>query len=160
MRALPRATRCRGVLALGLWLVLLPVARAHAQDAGPLATATRLKCVFPVMSTGTWSKAGDVTNEVQKVDFVLEYTSIDSSDGSAEVIGNTGNFLINVQVLGPSLFFTTASPAGPLFITSVINAQSRPGRYIAIFSKHEYTSSMMPGFAARPEQYLGECEIR
>jgi len=124
-----------------------------------LTSATEISCTFPVLSTGTWSKEGDVTNEVKKSDFSLIYQAIDTQDGSAQVKGMSGNFYITVRVVGGHLHLLTTDSSGPVYMTTVFNSPAHKGRYKAAHSRHEFTQVQLPGFTSRPEQYIGECEL-
>lgn len=133
---------------------------AAAQDGGlTLSTATEISCTFPVLSTGTWSKEGDVTNEVKKSEFSLVYQAIDTQDGSAQVKGMSGNFYITVRVVGGHLHLLTTDSGGPVYMTTVFNSPAHKGKFKAAHSRHEFTSVQLPGFTSRPEQYIGECEL-
>ena len=133
---------------------------AAAQDGAlDLKTATEISCTFPMMSTGTWSKEGEVTNEVKKSDFTLIYQEIDTEDGSAQVKGMSGNFYITVRVVGGHLHLLTTDSGGPVYMTTVFNSPAHKGKFKAAHSRHEFTQVQLPGFTSRPEQYIGECEL-
>jgi len=132
---------------------------AAQDDALNLNTATEISCTFPMMSTGTWSKEGEVTNEVKKSDFTLIYQEIDTQDGSAQVKGMSGNFYITVRVVGGHLHLLTTDSGGPVYMTTVFNSPAHKGKFKAAHSRHEFTQVQLPGFTSRPEQYIGECEL-
>lgn len=133
---------------------------AAAQDGGlTLSTATEISCTFPVMSTGTWSKEGEASNEVKKSEFTLVYQAIDTQDGSAQVKGMSGNFYITVRIVGGHLHLLTTDSGGPVYMTTVFNSPAHKGKYKAAHSRHEFTPVQLPGFTSRPEQYVGECEL-
>jgi hypothetical protein len=48
---------------------------------------------------------------------------------------------------------------GPIYATTVFDAESRDGKLKAVHSRHELTEAVVPGFTSSPEQYYGECEI-
>jgi hypothetical protein len=156
-----KAMTARTILACGVLLLGLGASGpAHGQTRSALASATRLKCVFNVMSIGTWTKKGEALVESKKANLVLQYNSIDTSEGTAEVIGWTGgNFFITVRLVLTSLHLMTTADAGPVYLTTVFDRPTRPGKYKAVHSRHEFTDVSLPGFTSRPEQYVGECEI-
>ena len=153
---MPTPTPARLVAALTL---LLAAAPARAQEPLTLSTATEIACTFPVLSTGTWSKEGEITNEVKKSDFKLVYQNIDTQDGSAEVKGMSGNFYITVRIVGGHLHLLTTDSGGPVYMTTVFNSPASKGKFKAAHSRHEFTQVQLPGFTSRPEQYVGECEL-
>lgn len=149
----------RGVIVAALLGLLGADVPVLAQDGKDLAAVKELKCVFPVIATGTWSKEGDVTNEAKKADFSITYQNIDTQDGSAEVKGYTGNLYITVRMVSGNLHLLTTDSAGPVYMTTVFNSPAHPGKLKAAHSRHEFTAVSLPGFTSRPEQYIGECEI-
>ena len=151
---IPAPARLVAALAL-----LLGAAPAQAQEPLTLSTATEIACIFPVMSIGTWSKEGEVTNEVKKSDFKLIYQNVDTQDGVAEVKGMSGNFYITVRIVGGHLHLLTTDSGGPVYMTTVFNSQASKGKFKAAHSRHEFTQVQLPGFTSRPEQYVGECEL-
>jgi hypothetical protein len=133
---------------------------AAAQEPITLSSVTAMTCTFPIMWLGNWNKAGDAEGAAQKSDLVLKYLQIDTSDGTAEVAGFTGNFYITVRVVpNVALHLLHMDAAGPVYITTVFNKQSHPGKFKAAHARHEYTDVSLPGFTSRPEQYIGECEL-
>jgi hypothetical protein len=133
---------------------------ALAQEPMTLSSVTAMTCTFPVMWLGNWSKAGDAEGAPQKSELVLKYSQIDTSDGTAEVAGFTGNFFITVRVVANvALHLMHTDAAGPVYITTVFNKPSHPGKFKAAHSRHEFTDVSLPGFTSRPEQYIGECEL-
>lgn len=156
---LPCAAKRVVVTAVFLAVSAIPH-RSFAQgSASPLTTASRLKCTFAVVSTGTWGKDNDAGAEIKKTDLTIEYRSIDVAGGTAEVAGLTGNFFITVRFIVGSLHLLALSDAGPLYVTTVFNRPAHPGTFKAVHTRHEFTDVSMPGFTSRPEQYIGECKI-
>ena len=133
---------------------------AAAQDPLTLSSVTAMTCTFPIMWLGNWNKAGDAEGAPQKSDLVLKYHDIDTSDGTAEVAGFTGNFFITARVVGNvALHLLHTDAAGPVYITTVFNKPAHAGKFKASHSRHEFTDVSLPGFTSRPEQYIGECEL-
>jgi hypothetical protein len=156
---MPRKAFARFIVVAGVVIGSASPSGAYAQTQPlALATATRIKCVFPIMSTGTWSKEGDPRVDSQKSDLVLQYQGIDTNEGTAEAIGSFGNFIITVRFVAGSLHLL-ATGDGPIYLTTVFNRPTHPGKFKAVHTRHEFTDVSLPGFTSRPEQYVGECEI-
>jgi hypothetical protein len=133
---------------------------AAAQEPVTLSTVTTMTCTFPVMWLGNWNKAGDAEGAPQKSELVLKYHDIDTSDGTAEVAGFTGNFFITARVVANvALHLMHTDAAGPVYLTTVFNKAAHSGKFKASHSRHEFTDVSLPGFTSRPEQYIGECEL-
>jgi hypothetical protein len=152
---------CSPVLLIAALTFLAATADPHAAQPqrSPLETSTHIKCVFPAMATGTWTKDGDASTEAKKAALTVEYKSIDVSSGSAEAVGLGGNFFITVRFVGDSLHLLTIGDAGPAYLTTVFNRPAHPGTFKAVHTRHEFTDVSIPGFTSRPEQYVGECQI-
>jgi len=145
------------VLFLGSTLSSRPL---HAQVQPPaLSMAPHIKCVFTIVSTAVWSRTGELTPSTKPANLVLEYKNISTSDGSAEALGFTGSFFINARFVGSSLHLLATADAGPVYLTTVFDRQSHPGKYKAVHTRHELTDVVLPGYTSSPEQYFGECEI-
>lgn len=149
------------IRAFGAALVLLAGAGlASAQSStSKLAEATSVKCTFPIITTGTWAKDGTASVKTETSDMTLQYDDIDTQDGTAAVSGLSGKLYIIVRMAGVNLHLLAIDGAGPLYITTVFDKPSKPGRYKAAHSRHEFTDVSLPGFTSRPEQYVGDCEV-
>jgi len=154
------APQGRRVAALTAAALLLAGAAARAQTS-PFVEATGLTCSFKALATGNWARGGDVSAKTSAVDMPLEFTNLNTQDGSANLKGNTGNLLITVMLVGGNLHLVVTNTGGLLHLTSVSAGESRPGFYRAVHSRHELTETavVIPGYTSRPEQYLGECAI-
>lgn len=142
-------------------IVIVPSGHAAAQELQSLSSVTAMTCTFPVMSMGNWSKSGDAEGAPQKSNLVLRYSEIDTSDGTAEVAGFAGNFFITVRVVANvALHLMHIDSGGPVYITTVYNKPAHPGKFKASHSRHEFTDVSLPGYTSRPEQYIGECELK
>lgn len=123
-----------------------------------LGSATNLKCVFSLYATGTW-RENTPEAEVKTAKLVLEFSSIDTQDGSAISKGGTGPPHIVVRMSPGYLHLLQIASEGPVYLTTVFD-QENPGRkFKAVHTRHEYTKVSLPGFTSRPEQYYGECEV-
>jgi hypothetical protein len=154
--ALTMSTR-NTLAALGLLVLGSPLL---AQDAAVnrLAAAKGLKCAFRLVATGGW-KDGVAHAEVKSSDLQVVFNSINTEEGTAGLVGQFGRSDIIVKLSGTNLHFIESFRDGPVYMTTVFNAESRPGRLKAVHTRHEYTDVSVPGFTSSPEQYYGECEV-
>jgi hypothetical protein len=152
-------TRLTGAAAAVAASIIFASAAGHAQTGIKLADAKSVKCIFPLISTGTWEKDGTVKSTTDKTDMTLQYDDIDIQEGTASVIGLSGKLYIITRMAGVNLHLLAIDGAGPLYITTVFDKPAHPGKFKAAHSRHEFTDVQLPGFTSRPEQYYGECEI-
>ena len=152
------------IRACALTLFALALAtRVDAQvpnaPASRLMKATAVSCTFTSMATGTWQDgaAAATTGGAQlKVDF----TAVDTSDGTANAVGDAGKAHITVRAVGNYLTLMQMDPYGALYVTTVFNAEGRNGRLLAVHTRHEYTPVQLRGLTSRPEQYYGDCAVK
>jgi hypothetical protein len=132
----------------------------QAPNAPPavLANATGLNCTFTVISTGDW-KNGAAEAAVKPSTLSVSFRAIDTQDGTAEAVGDSGKSHITVRLLGNYLHFMQMDPYGALYVTTVFSKETKAGRLQAAHSRHEYTPVSVPGLTSRPEQYYGDCEV-
>ena len=123
-----------------------------------LASLKTLKCTFPTMATGTWTK-GAAEGALKPAKLSVGFDSIDTDDGTARVIGDFGPSEIIVRLASGTLHFLQSFRDGPLYVTTVFPKETKPGWLQAAHTRHEYTEVILPGFTSRPEQYYGECEV-
>jgi hypothetical protein len=123
-----------------------------------LSKASSLKCVFPTLATGTW-KNGVSEAAVRPAKLAIDFTSIDTQDGTAQAAGASGKSNITVRLVGNYLHFMQMDAYGAMYVTTVFDQESKAGRLMASHSRHEYTPVSLPGLTSRPEQYYGECEV-
>jgi hypothetical protein len=142
-------------------LVVLGSVPARAQQAVSLAEVTGLSCEFPAMTMGTWTKSGDASIAPQPSQLEVEFNSINTIEGSANLKGGTGNLVITLMLLGGNLHLVVTNPGGALYLTTVAPSETRPGRYRAVHTRHELTETavVLPGYTTRPEQYVGDCAL-
>jgi hypothetical protein len=138
-------------------LLLMLAVSARAQDA-KLATAKAVKCTFPLNAVSTW-KAGKAEAEVKPAKLVLEFTSINTDEGTAQLEGGSGKYDIIVRYANGYLSFVQSYADGPLYTTTVFQKEASKGKLKAVHSRHELFDFPLPGFTSSPEQYYGECEI-
>jgi len=145
-------------------MLLLVFVFAGARAAQPqsassvLATAEKVTCIFPLYAVGTWTN-GAPSAELKKALLSVSFDQIDTDDGTARANGPYGPIHIIAKLSIWSLHLLEMGTEGVLRITTVFDKESRPGKYKAVHTRHEYTEVSLPGFTSRPEQYYGECEI-
>jgi hypothetical protein len=111
------------------------------------------------MATGTW-KEGIPEAAVKPAKLSVAFDAVDTQDGSAETVGDSGKSHITVRLLGSYLHFMQMDPYGALYVTTVFDRETRDGKLQAVHTRHEYTPVSLPGLTSRPEQYVGECAVR
>ena len=151
----------RHVAISGLLMSVLlqwPMASAHPAAQGELANAAALNCSFSLITTGTWTD-GAPEAEVGASTLNLQFVDIDPDGATANTIGPFGPSHMIARLNGDYLHFVQLFDAGPLYTTTVIDRETRDGKFMAVHTRHEYTDVRLTGFTSRPEQYYGECEI-
>jgi hypothetical protein len=150
-------SRNRVVAGLIFAALLVPLA-LNAQNAGALAKARSIKCVFPLMVVGTWN-AAQPEAKIQPSKLELEFVGINTDEGTAELKSGYGKYDIIVRYAEPYLHFVQSFLNGPLHTTTVLEKKTASGKLKAMHSRHEFTDFALPGFTSSPEQYYGECEV-
>jgi hypothetical protein len=148
-------------LGMTLFVILVfPCLRAaDAQSLSAVLGAVKsVKCAFPLYSIGTWT-SGEPSAELKKGSLSVAFDEINTEDGTARANGPFGDTHIIAKLSIWSLHLLEISGEGMLRVTTVFDKESRPGKYKAVHTRHEYTEVSLPGFTSRPEQYYGECEI-
>jgi hypothetical protein len=123
-----------------------------------MAAVKSVTCEFAVIATGTW-KDGQATGEVKPGKLVVQFTDVNTDDGTARMVSGFGTYDIIVRMSEGALHFIQAFRAGPLYTTTIFDKESRDGKLKAVHSRHEYADVSLPGFTSRPEQYYGECQL-
>jgi len=144
----------------------LGVQTSYAQAPGPvvLADVQRLKCAFTLMAVGTWDK-NVPSAEVTKATLSMQFESIDTQDGTANVVevssASAGAPHITVRLLGDNLHFLAMNVSGSVYLTTVFaDKESRTtGTFKAVHTRHEFTPVRLTGWTSRPEQYYGYCDV-
>jgi hypothetical protein len=147
----------------GLTALLLVVAVSGAdgqmRNSKVLQGVKRVTCAFSIITTGTWDTTGVAKADVKPIAVKVSFHTIDTEDGTAIVNGQFGPLPIITKLSIWSLHFLQMGSEGSLRLTTVFDTETRPGKYKAVHSIHEYTPVILPGFTSRPEQYVGECEL-
>jgi hypothetical protein len=146
-------------LSVGFTLVFSS-ATTHAQGRAEdrLAKVKGVKCTFPIMATGTWTK-GEPQRETKPAKLSVGFDEVNVDDGTARVIGAFGPSDIIVRLAFGTLHFMQSFREGPIYITTIFPEETRGGSLQAVHTRHEFTKVSLPGFTSRPEQYLGECVV-
>jgi hypothetical protein len=139
---------------IALVAAVLLVSPAYGQTR--LANVKALSCVFTMMASGTW-KDGQVLVETQPASLKFRFEAIDADDGTARAVGAFGPAEIILKLTPGALHFMQPQQESAMYLTTVFNVQSSPGKLRAVHTRHEYTLVNLPGFTSTPEQYYGEC---
>jgi hypothetical protein len=145
-----------------MWVVLV-IALLSTQtlrtSSERLSKVTSLRCTFSAMTVADW-KNGKGTIATKPAKLAVSFNNVDVEAGSADAVGDSGKSHITVRVLGSYLHFMQLDPYGALYVTTVFDKETRGGKLQAAHSRHEYLPTPVPGLTSRPEQYVGECEIK
>jgi hypothetical protein len=126
---------------------------------GTLQSAKSVTCTFPVLATGTWDANGVPTAQVKGAPLTISYDAIDTDEGTARFNGPYGKLEIIARMSTWSLHLLQMGSEGTLRLTTVFDRENGPGKLKAVHTIHEFTPVGLPGFASRPEQHYGECEV-
>jgi hypothetical protein len=144
---------------VGLYLSAMVSTQVPNAPAARLVNAKALSCEFTVMATGTWKDS--VAEAASKpAALKLAFTSVNTEDGTADAVGDSGRAHITVRVIGNYLNLMQVDPYGALYVTTIFNTETKNGRHLAVHSRHEYTPVQLPGLTSRPEQYYGSCSVK
>lgn len=138
-------------------LFVLTVGDVAAQPR--IASAKSIRCTFPRISTGTWKKDGNPEATVKSASLVLRFEDIDTETGIAQLRNGSVGSDVTVRLAEGYLHFMQAFRTGPLYTTTVFEANATGNKFKAVHSRHEYFSVPLPDATSSPEQYYGECEI-
>lgn len=124
-----------------------------------LSSVKSLTCTFSAMAVSDW-KNGEATLATRPAKLAVSFKNVDVEAGSADAVGDSGKSHITVRVLGAYLHFMQLDPYGALHLTTVFDKETRAGKLQAAHSRHEYLPTQVPKLTSRPEQYIGECELK
>ncbi len=150
------------VLTIAGALLLVPSSLgAQSSLRGILMNATSIDCTFSVMSLARWNDEGQPEAEITEVNSELQFDAVNADEGTAElaVWAGAGVYDIIVRYAEGYLSFIQSFRDGRLYSTTVMEAETSPGRLRAMHSRHEYSEYALIGFTSSPEQYYGDCEI-
>ena len=137
----------------------IAAAQAPNAPAPRLLKAKALECTFATLATGTWVDGKPVAS-TKPASLAVSFTAIDTQDGTADAIGDSGKAHITVRLVGNYLTLMQMDPYGATYLTTVFNTQTSQGRFLAVHTRHEYTPVQLPGLTSRPEQYYGDCDVK
>jgi hypothetical protein len=152
------STSGTGAAVLILLSATVGMAQAPNAPSTRLGNASTLTCAFTVQATGTW-RAGESEASIKPAKLSVAFNAVDAQEGTAEAVGDAGKSHITVRLLGSYLHFMQLDPYGALYVTTVMDRETRGGKLQAVHTRHEYTPVSLPGLTSRPEQYYGECQI-
>ena len=101
----------------------------------------------------------DTSFEVQPADLDVSFNNVNPDEGTADAGTSFGDALIVVRYANDYLHLLQMFRTGPLYVTTVLAIENDDDRFLAVHTRHEYTSLALPGFTARPEMYIGDCEV-
>lgn len=149
---------CAGVRTPLLAVAVVLVASTALADRN-LSGVKTLQCDFTLLTTVGW-KDGVPLQESKPVTFSLRFQGINTTDGFATTVINDVPTEIIARLAGDYLHFIHMfmEEEGKLYVTTVFNKDSRPGRLKAVHTRHQLRDSLLPTYASAPEQYYGDCE--
>ena len=148
--------------AFRVWFVTVAVMLLTYTDGAAQArigSARSIRCTFPRISTGTWTKDGSPEATVKPSSLVLRFEEIDTDTGIAQLRNGSVGSDVTVRLAEGYLHFMQAFRTGPLYTTTVFEAGATGGKFKAVHSRHEYFTVPLPEATSSPEQYYGECEV-
>jgi hypothetical protein len=131
-------------------------AQAHERKA--LQSARSLSCEFNAYATGIWTNDETIA-QVQPRFLSIRFDAIDTQDGTAQVKGMLSPSYAVARLTEGMLHLMTIDNAGPLYVTTVFDSETRTGKLKAVHTRHDYADITPSGLSSRPEQYYGECEV-
>ena len=149
----------RIVVIPGIVLLLASFFAVSALAQGKLATATSMRCTFPLNATGTWKKDGQPEALLKTPALVLLFDAINTDEGTGRLKNGSMNSDLVVRLTEGYLHFIQSFRTGPLYTTTVFDKETTAGKFKAVHSRHEYFTVPVPGATSSPEQYYGECEV-
>lgn len=148
-----------------LLLSLSVASGSGIQREGPgtrLASANRLNCRFPLVTSATWA-AGSGQPEAQATaqsNLRLQFDQMNVDDGTGKILEASGErATIIVQLHDDTLHLVQTLRAGTLYVTTVFPSVNSSGRLKAVHSRHQHRDVVLPGFPSNSEQYFGDCDI-
>jgi hypothetical protein len=155
------AMTVNGCLAMTVLGLMLNRSAAEAQTAAAsdrLAKVKALTCTFSQMVVERW-KEGDPQIEMKSASLAMTFESIDPEEGSARTADAFGPAQLVVKLSGNALHMMQSLSEGPVYLTTVFDKDSHPGKLRAVHTRHANTDMTLPGFTSSPEQYYGECTV-
>src|SRR5688572_24105411 len=149
----------RACVGIAMTLMLLGAGTEDAAGQGRIASATGLRCSFPTQVKGQWRSDGSPDISQGTASLNLRFEGIDTDAGVAQLKTGTMTSELIVRASEGYLNFLQVFRTGPMYTTTVFDANASGGKFRAVHSRHEYFAVPLPGATSTPEQYYGECEI-
>jgi hypothetical protein len=96
---------------------------------------------------------------VEDSSFEASFFDINLEEGTAEADSRFGPSCIVVRNSFIYLHLMQMFNAGPLYVTTVFDRETTPGRLMATHTRLEFSPTRVPGFTSRPEIYIGDCAV-
>jgi hypothetical protein len=148
-------------IAAAIFLLSLGISPSFGQatDANVLGSLKKLKCSFPLATTGAW-KDGVPQAQVRNQEMTLEFDEIDTQEASARVIGTSGPAHVTANLSAWSLYFMDVGP-GYLNTTTVFSQETAPKKLKAVHSRYGYLQMSLGRYVSEPivSQSYGDCAI-
>jgi len=134
-------------------------ARAQRSLQQRLESASTINCEYTSMATGDWVKGAPVL-ETKDAALSVSFLNVDTQEATADIDREAGGaYYIVVRYVGDYLPLMQVKNEGPIYTTTVYANEVRPGRFMSMHSRHEFTRFSLPGYTSRPELYIGDCEL-
>jgi hypothetical protein len=133
--------------------------RAQRDLSKVLAAAKSVDCDYTVLGTGNWAASGNTIRSTPST-LKVSFFNIDTQESTAEIKSESGQpYYIVVRHVGNYLHLMQVKGEGPIYTTTLYAKEIKPGRFLSVHTRHEYTDISLPGYTSRPEQYIGDCAI-
>lgn len=149
----------RAGIGIAMTLALLDAGTGRPAAQARIASATGLRCSFSSHVKGQWRADGSVDAQAGPAKLSLRFEDIDTDSGTAQL--RTGSMTSELIVRASEGYMNLLQVfrTGPMYTTTVFDANAGGGKFRAVHSRHEYFTVPLPGATSTPEQYYGECEI-
>ena len=152
----------RYVVLVPLLALVAGVPDAHAQRSlqERLEAATTIDCSYTAIATGNWADDGEPAFDTKDAKLSVSFFNVDTQEATADIDRAAGGaYYIVVRFVGNYLHLMQIKNEGPIYTTTIFAREVRPGRFMSMHSRHEFTEFSLPGFTSRPELYVGDCEL-
>jgi hypothetical protein len=140
-------------------LCLAPCTDTALAQQTRLATVTSLRCTFVLNATGSWKEANAPGAVIAPATLVLTFEDIKPDEGTAQQRTGSARTELVARLAGRYLHLMQSFRTGPLYTTTVFEADTAAGPFKAVHSRHEYFTVPLPGATSSPEQYYGTCGV-
>ena len=140
-------------------LCVAPCAHTALAQQSRLAAVNSLRCTFVLNATGSWKTATTPDAVVAPAKLVLMFEDIKPDEGTAQQRTGSARTELVARLAGRYLHLMQSFRTGPLYTTTVFEADTAGGPFKAVHSRHEYFVVPLPGATSSPEQDYGTCEV-